>query len=156
MPLFAFVTFKGPKAARFGVYLLLFPPCFTRGIAVPAGQSAAPREAESLARQGPIRTGTHRDRDPSGQGPFALNPRPRQNPQGKPEHPSGSSSPRYLQTRGVSAPSAGSSSSSSLSSVPDPATAAVALGSQPPAAVLEKLGTWGGSSLGYSLGCPLP
>lgn len=65
MPLFAFVTFKGPKAARFGVYLLLFPPCFTRGIAVPAGQSAAPGEAESLARQGPIGTGTRQDRDPS-------------------------------------------------------------------------------------------
>lgn len=89
------------------------------------------------------------DRDPAGQGPIALNPRPRQNPQGKPEHPSGSSSPRCLQTRGVSAPSAGSSSS--LSSVPDPATVAVAPGSQPPAAVLEKVGTWGYSALGCSL-----
>lgn len=62
---FAFVTFKGPKAARFGFYLLLFPPCFTHGIAVPAGQPAALGGAESPSGQGPIRTGTHRDRDPS-------------------------------------------------------------------------------------------
>lgn len=116
-PCSAVVTSGAEKLFGLGFYLLLFPPCFARGVSFPEGQPGVQGQfAAKLLTGGRWKAMIQQEHLLI----FILRAR-KKNLQGKPEHPwcpsPGGGS--CTQTEGVSAPSGGSSSSVSSPRTPE-------------------------------------